>query len=147
MLWIPIIAFWALCLPVYGQIIMPPYRVTKDNDRHTTVIIMDGAQYRRIKTDNGSGPLIKVAPQIQIKTGMVEYKNLTGELFVREYYLDGILLGYIEYDGSEMKREIYYNAKGNIYLEARYDKGRLKYVNDKVQPLSPPSPKGKGTGR
>ena len=97
-------------------------------------MIIDGAQYRRIKADPGTGPLVMVSPQIKIKTGIVDYKNLVGEQYVREYYLDSVLLGYVEYDGREMKREIYYNARGDIYLEKRYDSdGNVKYVNDKVQ--------------
>lgn len=61
---------------------------------------------------------------------MVEHKNLTGEMLVREYYIDSTMIGYIEFDGRDMQRELYFDGAGKVFLEKRYEHGSLIYTNE-----------------
>jgi hypothetical protein len=123
-----------------AQMQMPAYTLRQDSLTHTTVIHIDGAQLRRIKMDADTGALLMIAPEIKIKNGIVDHKGLTGELYVRAHYFDSVLIGYVEYDGTNMKREIYYNPAGNVFLEKRYKGNDLIYTNDKVQVIIKPKP-------
>jgi hypothetical protein len=117
---------------------MPKYSIRNDSATHITVIHIDNSELMRIKTDPDTSFTAIILPDVKIKNGIIDHKAMTGELYVREYYIDSLLMGYVEYDGTNMKREIYYNADGNIYLEKRYIKGNIDFTNNSIQ--APPSP-------
>ena len=133
---------FAICIilfytPVWAQIELPQYKVTQDSATHITVVHVSGTELFKVGTDPDTSLPVMVSPDIRIKNGTVDHKNLTGELYVREVYVDSVLLGYLEYDGHGMKREVYYNADGNIYLEKRFVHGRQTYINQQVQYTHP----------
>ncbi len=118
---------------VCAQLQVPSYSIVKDSATHITVIHSGNAEKVKIFNRKDTDPMSFISPDIRILNGVVEHRGLTGEIFVREYYVDSVLIGYIEFDGLNMTREIYYNHSGDIFLEKRYQKGTLVSVNDKIQ--------------
>jgi hypothetical protein len=119
---------------ISAQYKIPPYTVVNDSATHTTVIHNSDAEIIKIRNAyREQGLFIAISPDIKIKDGIVDHKGLTGTPYVREYYINNKLIGYLQYDGPNSEREIYYNAKGDIYLEIRHDKGALTYRNDSIR--------------
>ena len=122
-----------LCIQAWGQIEMPSYKVKQDSQTHITVTHVDNKELLRIKTSLDSSTVQMIKPEIIMKTGVVDHRGLTGDMYARLYYSDSLLIGYIEFDGSKMKRELYFNADGNIFLEKRYMPGGEIVTNNKIQ--------------
>ena len=116
---------------------MPTYTVIKDSATHTSVIHSDDAAIMKVRNAFGEkGMFEAISPDVKIQSGIVDHKGTTGDLYVREYFAKGKLIGYIQFDRKDKEREIYYNSKGDIYLEKRYDKGVMTYQNDSVRKSS-----------
>jgi hypothetical protein len=128
-----LIVVLSTCMEAAAQTPMPAYTIYQDSATHITVIHIDNSELRRIKTDTDTMPLSLISPDVKLKNGRVDHKAMTGELYVREVFVDSVLIGYIEYDGTNMKREVFYNSDGNIFLEKRYRDNNEVYLNDKVQ--------------
>jgi hypothetical protein len=123
-----------LCIHAWGQIEMPSYKVKQDSLTHITVTHIDNKELLRIKTSLDSGTMQMIKPEIIMKRGLVDHRGLTGDMYARLYYSDSLLIGYIEYDGKQMKRELYFNADGNVFLEKKYMPGGEIVMNNKIQP-------------
>ena len=123
----------SLSAGAYAQFVIPPYSIVKDSATHITVIHSGNAEKIKIFDRKDTDAMSFISPDIRILNGVVEHRGLTGEIFVREYYVDSMLIGYIEFDGLNMRREIYYNHSGNVFLEKRYQNGVLVSVDDKIQ--------------
>ena len=122
---------------VFGQENKPPYTVVKDSAAHTSVIHSGDAAVMKVRNAFGEkGMFEAIAPDVRIDNGIVDHKGANGDLYVREYFAKGKLIGYIQFDRKDKEREIYYNSKGDIYLEKRYDKGVVTYQNDSVRKSS-----------
>ena len=121
-------AFWFFLISsthIWGQINMTKYKVTQDIPTHTTVAHTDYSKLLRIKADPDTTLPRFIESDIRLKSSIVDHKTLTGDIYVCEYYADSLLVGYIGYDGSQMKRELYYNASEDIILEKRYTNGKI----------------------
>jgi len=123
-----------LYIPAWGQIEMPSYKIRQDSLTHITVTHIDNKELLRIRTSLDSSIVQMIKPEIIMKSGVVDHRGLTGDMYARLYYSDSLLIGYIEYDGKQMKRELYFNADGNIFLEKRYMPGGEVVTNNKIQP-------------
>ena len=123
----------ALYIHARAQMEMPAYKIKQDSLDHITVTHIDNRELLRIKTSIDSDTLQLIKPEIKMKTGVVDHRGLTGDMYARLYYSDSLLIGYIEYDGKDIKRELYFNAEGNIFLEKRYRQGGEVVINNKIQ--------------
>ena len=122
------------CSIAFGQYQIPSYTVVKDSATHTTVLHNNDTEIVKVRNTFGEkGLFVAISPDIRIKNGIVDHRGLTGDMYVREYFSENKLIGYIQYDGPEREHEIYYNSKGDIYLEKRYHKGAQVYKNDSLR--------------
>ncbi|MCW3127480.1 MAG: hypothetical protein JWO03_3138 [Bacteroidetes bacterium] len=129
-----VIAFITASGCAIAQSNAPTYTVVNDSATHTTVLHKSIDEIIKVRNAYGQQGIFEmIIPDIKIKNGIVDHKGPTGNLDVREYYSNNKLIGYIQYDGSSKEREIFYNAKGDITLEKRYDKGAEVYKNDSVR--------------
>lgn len=119
-----------------AQFSIPAYNVVKDSATHITVFHSGNVEKIRLSQRHYSDTLSIISPDIRIKNGIVEHKGLTGDMLVREYYIDSVMIGYVEFDGRDMQRELYFNSGGNTFLEKRYEQGLLIYTNDKVRTIT-----------
>jgi hypothetical protein len=117
----------------FAQFHIPAYTIVHDSTTRTTVIHIGNAAKLKLSARPYTSTLLLISPAEKIKNGIVDHKGMTGEILVRVFYADSIMIGYIEYDGQDMQRELYFNGGGKVFLEKRYDKGALIYMNDKVQ--------------
>ena len=113
-------------LAIYGtassQYVLPAYTVQKDSASHMTVFHPGISDRALIVSAARSDTFTMISPDIKIANGIVDHKNLTGEMLVREYFADSVLIGYIEYDGQYFLRERYLYTNGFIFLDKRYEK-------------------------
>ena len=116
-----------------AQIEMPSYTIRQDSATHITIFHIDNTELLTIKIDTDTSISPPIKPEIKMKSGIVDHKNLMGDIYARLYYSDSLLIAYITFDGSKMKRELYFNTDGNIFLEKRYLTGELIYTNNKLQ--------------
>lgn len=123
-----------ICGLAKAQLNIPPYTIINDSTSHTTIRHSSTADIIKVRNAFGQkGMFEMISPDIRIKNGVVDHKGPMGNLDVREYYANNKLIGYIQFDGLNKEREIYYNKKGDIYLEIRYDKGSQTYKNDSIR--------------
>jgi hypothetical protein len=123
-----------ICGLAKAQLNIPPYTIIKDSATHTTVRHSSDAEIAKVRSLFGQKGIFEmISPDIKVKNGVVDHKGPMGNLDVREYFDNNKLIGYIQYDGLNKEREIYYNKKGDIYLEIRYDKGSQTYKNDSIR--------------
>jgi hypothetical protein len=93
---------------------------------HITIFHSGNGNGERLKlSEKYSDTLFEIMPEIKIKNGIVDHKSLTGEMYVREYYVDSVMIGYLEFHGQYIQRELYFNQNGYVFLEKLYDKGVL----------------------
>jgi hypothetical protein len=119
-----------------AQFSIPAYNLVKDSATHITVFHFGNAEKIRLGQGHYTDTLSLISPDIRIKDGIVDHKGMTGEMLVREYYVDSILIGYIEYDGPSFLRERYIYPDGSVFLDKQYDKGILiNQSNEKYLPL------------
>jgi hypothetical protein len=116
-----------------AQFSIPAYNVVKDSTTHITVFHSGNDAKIKHSSDRYTDTLRLISPDIRIQNGIVDHKSLTGEIYVREYYADSTLIGYIDYDGHDMLRELFFNAAGKVFLETHYDKGQLIYTKQAIQ--------------
>ncbi len=127
----------ALCSYAIAQSPAEPWTITKDNTTHTTVHHRSIDEITKVRNAFGQrGEFLYIEPRVNIKNGVVDHVGPTGVLDVRENYYKGKLIGYVQYDGTYREREIFFDSKGNISLELRYDKGQQMYRNDTLRPAS-----------
>ncbi|MBS1624485.1 MAG: hypothetical protein JST83_10725 [Bacteroidetes bacterium] len=127
----------SLCLCAMAQAPAPAWTITKDNATHTTVHHSSIDEIVKVRNAFGRrGEFLYIEPRVTIRNGVVDHLGPTGVLDVRENYYKAKLIGYVQYDGSYRERELFFNSKGQIFLELRYDKGQQMYRNDSVRPAS-----------
>jgi hypothetical protein len=102
----------------------------QDSRTHISVFHSGNTEKIRLHNSQFSDTLSIIFPDTKIKNGIVDHKSLTGEMLVREYYSDSILIGYLEFSGPYMDREIYFAQNGMVFLEKRYDRGQVIYTNN-----------------
>ena len=135
MIWRLILFLIVLSDAVLAQSTIPSYTIRRDSATHITVIHSGNEEKVKIFSLQDSDAIVLISPNIKIKNGVVEHRNLTGEIFVRAYYIDSTLIGYIEFDGRNMIRELYFNSNGDTFLEKKYKEQSLIYMNDKLRLL------------
>jgi hypothetical protein len=99
----------------------------RDSLTHISVFHSGNTERVRLSSQQYSDTLSVISPDVRIEKGIVDHKSLTGEIWVREYYNDSIMIGYIQFAGTYSKRELYFYANGAIFLEKRYENGELIY--------------------
>lgn len=113
------------------------WTVVRDSATHTTVRHRSIDEIVKVRNAFGQqGEFLYIEPRVTIKNGVVDHLGPTGHLDVRENYYKGKLIGYVQYDGNYRERELFFNSKGRLFLELRYDKGQQVYRNDSVRPAS-----------
>ena len=109
------------CILALAQFSIPKYRVVKDSMTHITVYHSGNSE--KIKLNNSHCDTLSIImPDIKLRNGIVDHKGLTGDMYIREYYVDSVMIGYLEYDGHDIQHEIYFSQKGEVFLEKRYSK-------------------------
>jgi|GEM_PF-6509217 len=131
------IIFSFLCLSfslvVSAQFSIPEYHIIRDSLTHITVFHSGNSEKLKLSSKQYIDTIRLISSDIRIRNGIVDHKGLTGEMYVREYYVDSVMIGYLEYKGPDMQREVYFNSNGNVFLEKHYDKGSLIYMNDSIR--------------
>ena len=117
----------------YGQFAIMPYKLVRDSLTHISVFHSGNAERIRLSSDQYSDTLSLISPDVKLKNGIVDHKSLTGEMLVREYYNDSTLIGYIEFSGPFIQREIYFDLNSIVFLEKRYEKGVPIYYNSEMR--------------
>ena len=113
------------------------WTIVKDSATHITVHHRSIDEIVKVRDAFGQGgEFVYIEPRLTIKNGVVDHLGPTGRLDVRENYYKGKLIGYVQYDGNYRERELFFNSKGQLFLELRYDKGQQTYRNDSVRPAS-----------
>jgi len=108
------------CVLLSAQFSIPEYRIVQDSGTHITVYHSGNSEKIKLSYSHVD-TLSIIMPDIKLRNGIVDHKGLTGEMYVREYYVDSMIIGYLEYDGHDIQREIYFNPKGDVFLEKRYN--------------------------
>ncbi len=128
-------ATYSICAS--AQKLPQPWTIVKVDATHTTVHHSSIDQIVKVRNAFGQrGEFLYIEPRVTLKTGVVDHLGPTGVLDVRENYYKGKLIGYVQYDGTYRERELFFNSKGDIFLELRYDKGVQTYRNDSIRPAS-----------
>ena len=112
-----------------AQFSIPSYTVRRDSASHLTVFHTGSAEKAGILTATHSDSLALIPPDVRIKNGIVDHKGPTGEMLVREYFADSVLIGYIEYDAFHFLRERYFYPDGSIFMDKQYDQGTPFYTD------------------
>lgn len=107
-----------------AQFSIPDYRIARDSMTHITVFHSGNGEGLKL-SEKYSDTLFEIMPEIKIKNGIVDHKGLTGQMYVREYYVDSVMIGYLEFQDQYIQREIYFDQNGYVFLEKLYDKGVL----------------------
>ncbi len=107
-----------------AQFSIPDYRIARDSMTHITIFHSSNGERLKL-SEKYSDTLFEIMPEIKIKNGIVDHKGLTGQMYVREYYVDSVMIGYLEFHGQYIERELYFNQNGYVFLEKLYDKGVL----------------------
>lgn len=126
-----------ICSHALAQDTSSAWTIVHDDAHHITVRHRSIDEIVRVRNAFGQrGEFHYIEPRVTVRDGVVDHLGPTGLLDVRENYYKGRLIGYVQYDGSYRERELFFNSKGQLFLELRYDKGQQVYRNDTVRPAS-----------